>query len=323
MGRAALQACVPWAILLVVLVFCAWFVVRLNRGRFDWRRLAALHGDQVGSAQSLSFVLTLPFFVMIVLFIVQVSQVMIGTVVVHYAAFAAARSAIVWIPARLGDEWENCIGQHFVDPGADSAQVPPSDLGPMGGGLTFLVVSDGPKSQKIREAALMALAPVCPSRDLNLPSSGRTSVLADAMTHAYTSMAPGSAGIGAIPRRMANKMAYAELATSVEVRFFHRNTDAPHWPPPSTFYLWHGFDTPYFAENEMDWQDDITVTVRHEMALLPGPGRLLARFAPRPGGSTDTVAERIGRDNGVYTYPLSASVTLGNEGEKSVVPYVY
>ena len=51
--------------------------------------------------QSLSFVLTLPVFIFIMMMIVQVSQLMIGIVVVHYAAFAAARSAAVWIPAAM------------------------------------------------------------------------------------------------------------------------------------------------------------------------------------------------------------------------------
>ena len=54
---------------------------------------------------------------MIMMFIVQVSQLMIGTIVVHYAAFAAARTAIVWIPARLGlEESENCISVYDLDP---------------------------------------------------------------------------------------------------------------------------------------------------------------------------------------------------------------
>ena len=51
--------------------------------------------------QSLSFVLTLPVFILVMMMIVQVSQLMIGIVVVHYAAFAAARSAAVWIPAAM------------------------------------------------------------------------------------------------------------------------------------------------------------------------------------------------------------------------------
>ena len=62
------------------------------------------------SAQALSFVLTLPIFMWVMMFIVQVSQLMIATIAVNYAAFAAARTAIVWIPANIaGVETENCI----------------------------------------------------------------------------------------------------------------------------------------------------------------------------------------------------------------------
>ena len=41
-------------------------------------------------------------FIMVMMFIVQLSQITIAKIVVEYAAFAAARSAIVWIPANLG-----------------------------------------------------------------------------------------------------------------------------------------------------------------------------------------------------------------------------
>jgi hypothetical protein len=321
MTRVVLLACLPWAGLLVVLVLSLWGLARLNSARLELGRLRVLHRDEGGAAQSLSFVLTLPFFVMIMLFILQASQVMIGTVVVHYAAFATARSAIVWIPARAGVEPENCIGVHVVDPAAAN-QAPPSMVEPTPGGLTFLVDSNGPKFQKTREAALIATMPICPSRDLGMAPSGTGSAIADTMTAAYRAMAPGSAGMSGVPRRMANKLAYAEAATRLELRFYHRNTDAPHWPVPPIDYV-SPDPAVYFLENEMDWQDDVTVTLYHEMALLPGPGRFLSRLVTRPDGMSDEVAQKIHKTGSVYTYPLTASITLGNEGEKSVIPYVY
>jgi len=330
MGRAVVMACLPWAGLLVVLVVCLWVLARLGGTRPRGGRLRRIHADQHGAAQSLSFVLVLPFFVMILLFIIQVSQVMIGTVIVHYAAFAAARTAIVWVPARLGLEPEHCIGfgysitdAHVLDPEADPAcQVPPSPDEPTEGGLRFLVTGESPKLAKIRLAALIAILPACPSRDLGLASPD-AAVLSDALVEAYRTMAPGAAGVGDISRRMANKLAYADRATDVRVTFYHRNSDAPHWEPPATFYVWNLPGTPYFLPNEMDWQDEITITVRHEMALLPGPGRFLARLASRPDGGPDEVAASIRQQDGVYTIPLSASITLGNEGQRSVIPYVY
>ncbi len=80
--------------------------------------LRQLHRDETGAVQSLSFVLTLPLFVMVMLFIVQLSQITIGRLAVEYAAMAAARSAAVWIPANMGDayETENRISS-YVDLG--------------------------------------------------------------------------------------------------------------------------------------------------------------------------------------------------------------
>ena len=45
--------------------------------------------------------------------------------------------------------------------------------------------------------------------------------------------------------------------------------------------------------NEFGWQDPITVTVKYHLALLPGPGRLLARYVAGPGGAADRVAQAI------------------------------
>ncbi len=75
--------------------------------------------------------------------------------------------------------------------------------------------------------------------------------------------------------------------------------------------------------NEVGWQDTITVTVKYNFPLLPGAGRLLAKYVAPPGGGKDTVAETIQHNGGVYTYPLEAQATIGNEGEKSMVPYSY
>ena len=89
----------------------AW---RLGRRRL-W---SALHRDEAGGVQSVSFVLTVPIFIMLMLLAVQITQVMIGLMTVHYAAFAAARSASVWIPARMEpfeSQGENRLGLRMLD----------------------------------------------------------------------------------------------------------------------------------------------------------------------------------------------------------------
>jgi hypothetical protein len=101
--------------------------------------------------------------------------------------------------------------------------------------------------------------------------------------------------------------------TTLEMKFYHKNSE----PPLVTHYLKD--DIGEFYANEIGWQDEITLTVRHNFALLPGPGRLLARHLV----GADSVAEGIDRQNGVYTYPMSASAVICNEGEKTLIPYVY
>ncbi|MBN2473598.1 MAG: pilus assembly protein [Pirellulales bacterium] len=324
MGPVVLQACLPWLAVLVASLLVLVLLARWNRCRLQLERLRRLHRDQLGSVQSLSFVLTLPLFVMIMLFIVQVSQLMIATIVVHYAAFAAARSAIVWIPAGVDSQLEgaNCISDYVLDPNAEDQVMPILDptsdeYGPADGGLTYLVTPGSPKHQKIASAAVLACMPIAPSRDLGQPLAGSGPLTAESVKRAYAALDAESGSNTRISARLENKLAYAMRHTDVEVRFFHKNRE----PPLTTYYIPH--DPSEFRFNELGWQDLITVTVRHKLALLPGPGRLLARVTPRPGSTRDVVSEKVENLGNVYAYPLEASATLGNEGQKSVRPYAY
>jgi len=332
MGRAVLLGCLPWMTLLLVLAVCLVLLIRASRARLQPGRLRQLHRDQAGSVQTLSFVLTVPFFIMVMLLIVQVSQLMIGTIVVHYAAFAAARSAIVWIPARVGSsgpEWENCVSWYYVDPEAPEQVFPilnpaDPDYGPTEGGVTYVVAPGSPKYGRIECAAMMACAPICPSRDVGLNLSAEGQTAAEITKLLYRSMVPGSDRNARIPRRVENKLAYAMEATEIEVRFFHTNRypEVPLVPYPCLDEN-HCDLTVEYMFNELGWLDAITVKVKHQMALLPGPGRLLARMVQHPEGRPDKLAETIRRIGDVYVYPLEASATLGNEGQKSTLPYEY
>jgi hypothetical protein len=326
MTRAVLTACFPWIAALAVLMLAAYSLIRLCRCQVSFRRVLNVHRDQRGSVQSLSFVLTLPIFVMIVLLIVQVSQLMIAEIVVQYAAFAAARSAIVWIPAKMpGVENADCISQYVLDPNAPSQDFPvinpaSPEFAPSTGGVTYLINPGSWKYNKIASAAIMACAPIAPSRDLGIPLSGQTAMKAEIINQLYASMVPASATNARIPRRLENKLAYSENHTKVEVRFYHKNSEPPLGRPPSPYFLQP--DPEEFYENEIGWQDPVTVTVTHEFALLPGPGRLLAPFIYGPGGMK-RIEKRSFPQGAVYVCTLSASATLGNEGEKSTVPYEY
>lgn len=353
MDRIALADCLPWLGLLLAAMALLQPLARATGGRLRLGRLARLNRDQSGSAQSLSFVITLPFFVMLILFIVQISQVMIATMVVHYAAFAAARSAVVWIPANAGSglEPENCISSFAADPETLGQVFPvldPSheDYGPgrASEGVTYLVRPSGPKYGKVATAAALACMPVCPSRDVGVALTDQGARLADVVETAYGALAPASAANPKVFDRLRNKLAYALAATSVEIRFFHPNSEPPLVGYPHLTDARYG-DLPEFQFNELGWQEPITVKVTHRLALLPGPGRLLARWSPSrvdpysPSAgevyqpeyaSSDRYAEpyepseddpsRIGE---VYVFCVTASATLGNEGEKSVIRYVH
>jgi hypothetical protein len=318
MGREMLMACLPWALLLLGCIIALCLIARLNHARLAPRRLLALHADQHGGAQSLSFVLTLPIFIMLLLFIVQVGQLMIGQIAVEYAAFAAARAAAVWIPADLpGMEGANCISSFAFDPQAANQDIPEidpnaADYGPSPGGVYYIVASGSPKYEKIASAAVLGVMPVCPSRDLGFGSQTQWPTAAAALQSLYTSMAPSAATQPAAMRRIENKLAYALANTSVEIRFYHPNSE-----PPLQLTYFLPEDPDEFRFNELGWQDQVTVTVRHNLAMLPGPGRLLAKYGL---GITGRSGSDVYAD--VYTYPLSAKATIGIEGEKPVIPYV-
>ena len=98
---------------LVVSVLGAYFLVPLSLRRLQLGRLRRLHADQPGGVQSLSFVLTLPMFIMVMLLIVQVSQVDDRPDRGPLRGLRGGPGAMVWIPAELGaidaGEGPNCI----------------------------------------------------------------------------------------------------------------------------------------------------------------------------------------------------------------------
>jgi hypothetical protein len=271
-----------------------------------------LHRDQRGSVQSLSFVLTVPIFIMLMLLAVQITQLMIGLIVVHYAAFAAARSATVWVPARLEpDELENRIGQRTEADTEFSGEI-------------WQIAPGGRKYERIRQAAALACVPIAPSRDLGV--AAMPDATSQSLISMFAALSPTAATNPRIPQRLANKWAYANAATTIVVRTFHRRygqTQILLWDEPPLWDLEPTSVEGYYKEDEIGYRDQIRVTVYHQFALLPGPGRLLARRA-NESVRPDTVSPRIqSRSNSLYTIQLSATATMVGEGEKSVRPYVH
>jgi hypothetical protein len=222
---------------------------------------------------------------------------------------------VVWIPANLGagTEQENRISElvHVRDILADDGNY-----------SEYLVEPDGPKYNKIHFAAVMACMPICPSHNVGVPRNHPGNAAAPVLLKAYYAYAPGEKRNRTIPRRIRNKLAYALENTAVEIRIRHKDEEPElirHNRPPYR---------EEFTLNEIGWQDQLLVTVRHRFALLPGPGRLLARrtFSSSPPARTHTQSYNrqayttVRRE--LFVYPLVATVRLNNEGEKPVLPYI-
>ncbi len=320
MHRQILIACLPCLIALAAACVALVLTARLSGARFDWRRLRRIHACQEGGVQSLAFVLTLPMFIVIAQFVVQVSQLMIGVMVVNYAAFASARSAAVWAPASVGGLAENKLGQP-IEEGVPAVLTQHSPL-----------LIDHPKFQQIFKAAALACVPVSPSRDLGEELDSTNQNAADVTRAMYAVLVPKSEGNSRIGPRLDNKIAWSYAHTAVRVTFVDKNSRRgmtynprelvrdvdPLTGEETTFRNWD--------HHEVGWEDPITVQVTHELALLPGPGRFLAKYLVRADGEPDNVADRIKQTTGpsrerIYTTSIWATATATVEGVRSVVPY--
>ncbi len=297
-------SCLPWFAILLAAVFCCRVLLWAMQAKADWSQLRSMHHCESGSVQSLSFVLTLPFFVMMLMLIVQVTHIMWASVVVHYAAFAAIRSAVVWIPSNAGfDETENRIGSFQV-------------IDTRGGDVQYRIWPGGLKSEKIAQAAVLATAPLGPSRDLGYPLSPSQSRTSDALASVYRGLDADSVANGMIATRLRNKLAYGYQNTSVDLTFWHRMGWFERYHDPALQVHYEiGPDYDDFHRNEVGWQDDITATVTYQLPLLPGPVRLFSRVVRQNGSPQTDVSGRV------YVFPLSASATMINEGEKALLSY--
>ncbi len=322
--RQILIDCWPYLAAIVVSVVIMRLLIAFSGARIRVSQLKKLHGDESGGVQSLAFVLTIPVFTMFLMFIVQMSQLVIAQVVIHYSAFAAARSAIVWIPAYSGQEYANEIGNG-------------KSLVSSEGSLDVYEISEGTeKYERIRRAAAMACMSICPSRDIGASSGGSSSDALTSIQNAYLMAAPSQESNGQIETRLSNKLNYALGNTQVTIQVRHK-TDWPDvafdnpslWtltkipaqgPPPNP----PGFGRDYwqeFTENEIGWHDQVEVRVEHNFAMLPGPGGLIALLPRAEGGGQGTLRQGYLKIGDAYAVPITATVRLQNEGQKALLPY--
>ncbi|GAB4153230.1 MAG: hypothetical protein Tsb009_29530 [Planctomycetaceae bacterium] len=280
--------------------------------------------------QSLAFVITLPLFIVIVMFIVQVSQLMIGIMMVHYSAYTAARSASVWLPARVEGVDEQAVLDGYRSNNQNLMDI---DAFQEVGDQFYLFPSENSyKYSQIRTAAVLSCAPISPSRDLGLGTAGLNPAsrrALEATQRMYSTLVPSSTSNGRINPRLANKIAYSDRNTFVIVSWRDAKNGggsretyrSPTFNPRN-----HPNPNVHWVPGEVGWQDAITVHVLHRFALLPGPGRLLAKHLVPSSGIPDNVSSRILTDRENYSEPvysviIPASATTTSEGMKSVRPY--
>lgn len=337
MPRAILEACLPCALALAGSCCLLFALLQLSGAKCDWSRLGRIHRCESGAVQSLAFVLTFPLLLAVLMLIVQVSQLMIAQMTVHYAAFAGARSASVWLPAWVADHdvtWDDRECEADPNCPALDDEVPNRiGVAPTSSNDDIMLVeasssSPSAKLRKIRTAVIQACAPMAPSRDVGAaPQTPEIAQIIGATQQLYGNLVPSSQSNSRVNPRLANKLAYSDAQTQVFVEWLdarsgagrdsldHRAYNVRNHPNPSVI----------FRPHEIGWQDPVTVYVVHNFALLPGPGRLLAKHIVRADGLPDAVSERIqplSSNSAVYTTKIKASATMTTEGIKSIRPYV-
>lgn len=317
MNRDLLQICGPGFVALCgcMLIVCA--LTRCVNAKADWSRLWKLHRCESGGVQSLAFVLTFPVLLAVLMVVVQISQLMIAQMFVQYAAFAGARSASIWLPAYTNIEPANQIA------------ALPQEIGPEQMMIEAAANTQSNKLRKIRTAVIQACAPMAPSRDLGAsPQTPEILQIAAATQQIMPRYAPSTQSNSRINARLANKLAYSDRNTQVFVVWqdAHGGDGGDSTTGPS--YNPRGHPVHTFLPYEVGWQDPVTVHVVHQFALLPGPGRLLARPQRRYDGLPDLVSGRITKNTRdysetVYTTTIHASATMTVEGIQSIRPFIH
>jgi Flp pilus assembly protein TadG len=81
---------------LVIAVLCVVAILRLHTPL--WRQDGRSEEEVNRGAATIEFVMVFPILLFMTLLLAQTAQIMVGNIYVHYAAFAATRSAIVQLP---------------------------------------------------------------------------------------------------------------------------------------------------------------------------------------------------------------------------------
>ncbi len=273
-------------------------------------RVRGLDGCEEGGVQSLALVLTLPFFVGTILMLVQLSQVLIGVMTVHYAAFAAARSAVVWIPAWVEDQdptrGNDVTGENEIDVYFTRGQ--PIDLTPG-------IAQHSRKFREIQAAAVQACVAISPARLVNGPRAGEAEVGEAVDAFLAFQQLTNDPRIGRWRTAALNRWSYSAANTQVRLAFMGQPRLSPTYNPVGHPVVPH-------EGNEAGWDESVTAIVAHEVSLVPGPGRWL--FQRRNWGRVPgNLAANWPGSGRLDRVPVIGSATLSLAGLQSNRPVVY
>lgn len=85
-----------WALSLLALVLLVRRAFRFHK----WSGASAFASDERGASYALSYVLTFPFYLLLMCLIIQATLILMVKMGTVYAAYAAARTAVVWRPSQ-------------------------------------------------------------------------------------------------------------------------------------------------------------------------------------------------------------------------------
>ena len=108
--------------MLAVVVVLLFLSVHFKSRSAPPNRIRELVGNETGSAAALDFVMTMPLFMLMITLFVQLAMIANSALIVHYAAFSAARSARVHMWHR--DVWWDKLDDYVVNSEDSSVLFP-------------------------------------------------------------------------------------------------------------------------------------------------------------------------------------------------------
>jgi len=271
------------------LVVCALFRARPGR---RGARAASIAADEGGTA-AVEMTLLFPFALMIFLIITQAALLFNANVVVHYAAYCAARVATTAVPLEIGDELRNLVYNPEVT-------NPPSE-----------------KLELIRRAAVLALLPISASLEDasangDLPGAGGGTAVESETKGAFERL-----GGDAKPwfRRIRKQYNYANAYTKIDLakpdhwRNGNLDSGCPYRHQRRGDWTAWGWEYhPYcpFHDERMDygyWEDLHVRLIYRYLLEVPLAARVMGEACEVPG--------RRGKS---FCQEIKVISTLSNEG---------